>query len=119
MEHFCCCKFRSITFTEAIFAQHNVLVRKGKTVQIPLGNIKKCPLKQMQKEDIQINFVHFEETRKTYAVVHPATNDWRTLHLGTFLLLQIPIDHIHRSHIYNAHFLSEEWQNGTHSVWHI
>ena len=73
----------------------------------------------MQKKGIQFNFDHFEEARKTIAVGHPATNDWRPLHLGTFLLLQIPIDHIHRSHIYTEQILCEEWQNSAHSNWHI
>ena len=73
----------------------------------------------MQKNGIQFKFVHFEEARKTIAVGHHDTNDWRPLHLGAFLLSQIPNDHIHRCHIYTAQFLSEEWQNGTHSVWHI
>ena len=42
----------------------------------------------MQRKGIQFDFVHFEEARKTIAVCHSATNDWRPLHLRPFLLLQ-------------------------------
>ena len=71
---------------------HNFLVRDSNAVHITLG--KKISFKtDGGKKGIQFNFVQFEETRKTFAVGHTATNDWRPLHLGTFLLLQIPIDH--------------------------
>ena len=62
----------------------------------------------MQKRSIQFKFVYFEEARKTITIGNTATNDWRPLHFEMFLLLRIPIDHIHRSHIYTAQFFRGE-----------
>ena len=58
--------------------------------------MRKYPSNQLQKKGTQFRFIQFEEARKAIAVSHPATNAWRPLRLGAYMLLQIPIDHIHR-----------------------